>query len=87
MITRHLLISGRVQGVYFRESMRREADRLGIRGWVRNLADGRVEAIVQGRENVVEAIIEWAHTGPPAAKVSQVEISATDGQFDHFERR
>lgn len=87
MITRHLLISGRVQGVYYRESMRREAERLGVTGWVRNLADGRVEAMVQGAEGAVEAIIEWARRGPPAARVGEIVIAPADGRFSDFSRR
>ena len=64
MNTLHLLIQGRVQGVWFRESMRREAERLGVTGWVRNAPDGSVEAVVQGSADAVDALIEWAHTRP-----------------------
>ncbi len=87
MITRHLLISGRVQGVYYRESMRQEAEQLGVTGWVRNLADGRVEAMVQGSDSAVAAIIEWARRGPPAAQVNEILIAPADGHFSDFSRR
>jgi acylphosphatase len=65
MKTLRLQILGRVQGVWFRESMRREAERLGVAGWVRNAPDGSVEAVVQGPDEAVDALIAWAHDGPP----------------------
>jgi acylphosphatase len=74
MITRHLKISGRVQGVYFRESTRLRARELKVTGWVRNRADGTVEAMVQGEPEAVDQMIEWARRGPDSAKVSNVEI-------------
>ena len=74
-MAKHLRIRGRVQGVCYRASMSIEADRLGIDGWVRNRRDGSVEAMVDGTKEAVEAIIEWARIGPPAATVIQVEVS------------
>jgi len=74
MITRHLLIRGRVQGVGFRNYMAYKANELGIHGWVRNRRDGSVEAVVQGAPDAVTAIIECAHRGPRAALVSGVEV-------------
>ena len=71
----HLLISGRVQGVFFRATMQEEAEKLGVTGWVRNLPDGRVEAVVEGPEDKVKQLIEWAHHGPPAARVEKVEVT------------
>jgi acylphosphatase len=65
MKTLRLQILGRVQGVWYRESMRREAVRLGVAGWVRNAPDGSVEAVVQGPDEAVDALIAWAHDGPP----------------------
>ena len=70
----HLYISGRVQGVFFRAYMREEAEKLGLTGWVKNLPDGRVEAIIEGPEEKVKQLIKWAHHGPPAARVEKVEI-------------
>jgi acylphosphatase len=85
-ITRRLVISGYVQGVYYRDSMRIEADRLGVTGWVRNRRDGTVEAMVQGEAARVETIIAWARHGPPAARVDNLEIGDGTGSFTSFER-
>lgn len=82
-----LFISGRVQGVWYRESMRQEAERLGVTGWARNLSDGRVEAVVCGTRAQIEAILAWAHTGPPLARVSRIETNPTEGQFASFDKR
>ncbi len=70
----HLLVSGIVQGVYYRYSMLKEAKSKAVSGWVRNLPDGRVEAHLQGRKEDVEAVILWAKKGPPGARVSEVEV-------------
>lgn len=70
-----LQIQGTVQGVFFRESTRREAERLAVSGWVRNLDDGSVEELVEGRPEQVEALVQWCHRGPPAARVERVEIT------------
>ena len=78
MKTQHLLIQGRVQGVWFRASMRREAERLGVTGWVRNTADGAVEAVVQGPAEAVDALVEWARSGPPMARVDGITIEASE---------
>jgi len=85
-LTRHLRITGRVQGVWYRESMRQEAERLGVAGWVRNTRDGAVEAVVQGEEAAVAALIAWAWEGPPAARVEDVEATPADGSYSGFER-
>jgi len=71
-------VSGRVQGVAFRYYTLREAEKLGLRGWVKNLADGRVELLVLGHTNEVKQLFNWAHHGPPSASVEQVEISRED---------
>ena len=86
-LTRRLVIRGRVQGVWFRESMRLEAERLGITGWVRNRLDGGVEAVVQGSRDAVEAIERWAHRGPDHAEVADVEVSDAEGDYRSFEKR
>lgn len=83
--TLRLVIHGRVQGVYFRDSMRREAQRLGVAGWVRNRSDGAVEAAVQGEPPDVDAIVRWAHKGPQFAQVERVEIEPDNGSYANFE--
>ncbi len=85
--TRRLTIRGRVQGVFYRESMRREAATLGVTGWVSNRRDGTVEAVVQGPAEAVEALIRWAHRGPEDARVEAVEIAPAEGDFFTFEKR
>jgi len=84
--TLHLVITGRVQGVCYRESMRLEAERLGVTGWARNCRDGSVEAVVQGEENALAAIVEWARSGPPAARVEEVVVTPSEGDYSSFER-
>lgn len=72
VIARKLKIHGRVQGVWYRESMRREAERCGVNGWVRNCPDGTVEAHVEGEPGAVERIEAWSRKGPPSASVTAV---------------
>lgn len=79
MLTRRLEIIGRVQGVGFRYAMQGEAERLGVRGWVRNRRDGSVEALAHGEPAAVERLIEWARRGPLAAHVADVRIASADG--------
>ena len=86
-ITRRLVIRGQVQGVWFRESMRHEAERLGVTGWVANRADGSVEAIVQGARQKVEEITRWARRGPEQAQVTEVVATDATGEFAAFEKR
>jgi acylphosphatase len=81
---RHLRIAGRVQGVGFRLYMQREARARGITGWVRNRADGTVEALVQGTPEAVEAIIAWARRGPSSAVVSAVKVAEGSGEYRDF---
>lgn len=69
-----VLVSGRVQGVFFRQSTLEHARGLGLSGFVRNLPDGRVEALFVGEERAVREAVAFVHRGPPAAKVSEVEI-------------
>jgi len=70
----HVYISGWVQGVFFRWNTKELANKLGLNGWVRNLADGRVEAVFEGDKIGVEQIIQWCRTGPPGASVSKIEV-------------
>ena len=85
----HLWITGRVQGVNFRYYSRAEALRLSLTGWVRNLWDGRVEAVIEGDEGSVRQMVEWCYVGPPAAQVIDVEIEweAPTGGFSDFDIR
>ena len=85
--TPRLVIHGLVQGVWFRESMKQQAEQLGIKGWVMNRADGCVEAVIQGNETAMAAMRAWAHSGPPLAKVAQVEQTAAEGEFADFQKR
>jgi acylphosphatase len=81
------LVSGRVQGVCFRAETQKQASRLGLTGWVRNLPDGHVELLAEGEEQRVRALIAWCRTGgPPHARVDMVEehSEAFTGEFDTF---
>lgn len=71
----HVFISGRVQGVFFRASTRDQAQKRDVDGWVRNLDDGRVEAVFEGPQSAVEVMVEWCHEGSPAAEVTDVSVS------------
>lgn len=83
LITKQLLIHGRVQGVGYRESMRREANRLELSGWVRNRNDGTVEAVVHGSVDAVAQITHWASRGPRFASVSTVEENEIETPNTH----
>jgi acylphosphatase len=74
VIRRRVLVSGRVQGVYFRDTCRSVAARHSVNGWVRNLPDGRVEAVFEGPENAVNRLVEWTRHGPETAVVTDVEV-------------
>lgn len=80
-----LVIHGYVQGVFFRNSMCREAQRLGVSGWVRNRSDGSVEAAVHGDSAAVDALVRWARRGPELAHVERVEIGPDDGSYNGFD--
>lgn len=82
----HVFISGRVQGVGFRASVRTQAREAGVEGWVRNLSDGRVEAVFEGPRASVQRLVSWCYSGPTAAEVERVELSweeptGTEGGF------
>lgn len=83
----HAIISGRVQGVFFRMETKRAADGFGVFGWVRNLRDGTVEAVFEGDRDRVDAVLEWCKEGPPHAKVADVDVTRDDytGEFERFE--
>ena len=76
----HVFVSGRVQGVFFRANTRENARERGVDGWVKNLEDGRVEAVFEGSEDAVEEMVEWCHTGSPAADVEDIEVEYGDPQ-------
>jgi acylphosphatase len=82
----HIRVTGRVQGVYFRQTTAQEASLLGVSGWVRNLPDGDVEAVVEGEPERVDRLIAWCHHGPPAARVDGVSVSweTVTGEFTSF---
>ena len=81
-VTRHLRIAGRVQGVGYRDALRGEALAHGVAGWVRNRRDGSVEAVLQGADGAVVAVIAWARRGPPAARVDGVDAQEAGSDFD-----
>ncbi|MEW6722624.1 MAG: acylphosphatase [Candidatus Micrarchaeota archaeon] len=85
----HILVSGDVQGVFFRANAQNEARRLGLTGWVRNLEDGRVEAVAEGERNALEKFLEWCGRGPAGASVSGIESEwlAYQGEFRDFSIR
>jgi acylphosphatase len=87
VVGRHLEIRGRVQGVGFRYALRAEARRLGLSGWVRNRLDGSVEAVIQGPDETVEKLVEWASRGPPSARVTDLKVVPIEGSYDGFELR
>jgi len=74
VLRKRVLVSGFVQGVFFRDSCRSEAQRAGVAGWVRNLPDGRVEAVFEGGPDAVGRLVRWAHHGPPDAAVRDVDV-------------
>ena len=80
-----LRIRGRVQGVFYRDSTQREAQRLGLRGWVRNRNDGSVEAVALGPPERIAALIDWCHEGPPLARVAEVGVTEESGDADEPE--
>jgi acylphosphatase len=85
----HVIVHGQVQGVWFRQSTKDEADRLGVTGWVRNLPDRSVEAVFAGERSKVEEIVGWCHRGPAGADVSSVDVSWEPYRQEsgHFEIR
>ena len=83
----HTIISGRVQGVFFRVETKRAADGFGVFGWVKNRSDGTVEALFEGDQGRVDAMLEWCQEGPAHAQVSDVKVEWEDyaGEFTTFD--
>ena len=82
-------VSGRVQGVWFRQSTKNTADQHGIKGWCRNTPEGSVEAVFEGEETTVKTVVDWCRSGPNMAQVDdlQVEWKTPTGEFDRFSIR
>jgi acylphosphatase len=82
----HLLIEGRVQGVFFRSSAQAEANQLGLKGWVRNCPDGSVELVAEGEKRKIDDLIAWCRHGPRGAEVENVRIEREEfsGEFSVF---
>jgi acylphosphatase len=86
VVRAHVFVSGQVQGVNFRWYTKRQAEELGLTGWVRNWWDGRVEANFEGEEKAIRKAINWCHVGAPSAQVDDVEIHYEEptGEFNRF---
>ncbi len=87
LATKLLRLHGRVQGVYFRESMCQKAAEFGVTGWVRNRRDGSVEAMVQGDEEAIQRMLAWAQRGPKMAQITDMEVEEGSGCYVELERR
>ena len=84
----HVFVSGRVQGVSFRDATRRQAEQLGLSGWVRNTQDGQVEAVFEGDADTVRQMIDWCESGPSSADVEDVSVENEQPEgFSGFEVR
>jgi acylphosphatase len=82
----HVFVCGRVQGVFFRSETKRKADSYGVKGWVRNLPDGRAEAVFEGETEAVKALVEFCKRGTSGARVTNVDLTWENctGEFDGF---
>ncbi len=82
----HVYVTGLVQGVFFRQNTRRQAQNRGVTGWAKNLPDGRVEAVFEGEMDAVEALLEYCHRGPHSARVDHVDVAYEpfQGEFGGF---
>jgi acylphosphatase len=87
VIRAHLLVIGYVQGVFYRHTVAKNARSRGLTGWVKNLPDGRVEAVIEGEDDAVRWLVEWCRSGPPHATVENVEVSweSYSGDFSGFQ--
>lgn len=81
-----ILVKGKVQGVFFRKNTRQEADKLGLKGYAKNLDEGHVEIVAQGEEQGVKALIDWCYQGPEMAEVKEVDIKyeEIDKEYENF---
>ncbi|KUJ69466.1 acylphosphatase [Streptomyces albus subsp. albus] len=87
-VRQRIVVTGVVQGVFFRDTCQRTAWELGVSGWVRNLPGGEVEAVFEGDEDAVGAMVQWAGQGPPAARVERVEVTDEEPEgLESFEVR
>ncbi|MEJ2169806.1 MAG: acylphosphatase [Desulfobacterales bacterium] len=86
-VSTHVIISGRVQGVFFRAETQRVAERFGVVGWVRNRPDGTVEAVFEGEQRAIDAVLGWCNEGPHLAAVDKVKVKWQDytGRFKSFD--
>jgi acylphosphatase len=80
-----LLIKGHVQGVFYRATTKQQADKLGIKGWVRNLPGGQVEVLAQGDREAIQKLIAWCHQGPAGARVDKVTVTASHANDHYFD--
>jgi acylphosphatase len=88
MQRRHVRLGGEVQGVFFRAEAQERARGLRVAGWIRNLPDGRVEAVFEGSPDAVESMVAWCRTGPPEARVTEIDIEEEPPEgLDRFEVR
>ena len=86
--TIHVIVSGKVQGVFFRANTKQEAIKRSVTGWVRNTSDGKVEAVFQGKAAAVDDLVNWCYQGSPASRVENVSIEPVDdGPYDKFSIR
>ena len=87
MMCVRVVVSGRVQGVFFRMETKRAADQVGVTGWVRNKQDGRVEAVFQGDDNQIDRMVEWCKKGPALSRVTRVDVTEemVSNDFTSFE--
>ena len=76
-------VAGRVQGVWYRQSCRRQAAALGVAGWVRNNGDGTVEAVLEGERDAVDQVVQWMRIGPPSARVAKIDVHPELPQGEH----
>jgi acylphosphatase len=88
LVRRHVVVTGRVQGVFFRDSVRERADAHGVTGWACNRSDGAVEAVLEGSPEDVERVVRFCRTGPPRAEVDDVNVSEEEPEgLDGFSIR